>query len=43
MGDNSWALDIGTDLTPEALDQYLNLWPTVSAIRLDDENSDSMY
>ena len=26
IGDNNWANDVGTDLTPEAVDEFLNLF-----------------
>ena len=42
LRDGSWARHVGTELSPEALDQYLLLWTCVSSITLDDDSQDSV-
>ena len=37
---NNWANDLVTDIPPEALDEFLNLWPRVAEVQLADEMED---
>ncbi|XP_020199425.1 uncharacterized protein [Aegilops tauschii subsp. strangulata] len=39
---NDWTGDIGTKLAPEALEEFLKLWPRIADVQLADDVEDSI-